>query len=52
VVVQSASGLRFDVTWAAILLVAIAGVTMYLAVLALERALIPWHPSLRGEEPS
>ena len=52
VVVQSASGLRFDVTWAAILLVAIAGVTMYLAVLALERALIPWHPSLRSEEPS
>jgi NitT/TauT family transport system permease protein len=51
VVVQSASGLRFDVTWAAILLVAIAGVTMYVAVLALERALIPWHPSLRGEEP-
>jgi NitT/TauT family transport system permease protein len=52
VVVQSASGLRFDVTWAAILLVALAGVTMYVAVLALERALIPWHPSLRGEEPS
>jgi NitT/TauT family transport system permease protein len=51
VVVQSASGLRFDVTWAAILLVAIAGVTMYVAVLALERALIPWHSSLRGEEP-
>jgi NitT/TauT family transport system permease protein len=52
VVVQSASGLRFDVTWAAILLVALAGVTMYVAVLALERALIPWHPSLRGEEPT
>jgi NitT/TauT family transport system permease protein len=52
VVVQSASALRFDVTWAAILLVAIAGVTMYVAVLALERALIPWHPSLRGDEPS
>ena len=32
VVVQSASGLRFDVTWAAILLMAIAGITMYLAV--------------------
>ena len=51
VVVQSASALRFDVTWAAILLVAIAGVTMYVAVLALERALIPWHQSLRGDEP-
>jgi NitT/TauT family transport system permease protein len=50
VVVQSASGLRFDVTWAAILLVAVAGVTMYVIVLALERLLIPWHASLRGEE--
>jgi NitT/TauT family transport system permease protein len=52
VVVNSASRLRFDVTWAAILLVAIAGVTMYVAVLVLERALIPWHASLRGDEPS
>jgi NitT/TauT family transport system permease protein len=51
VVVQSASRLQFDVTWAAILIVALAGVTMYVAVLAIERALIPWHPSLRGEEP-
>lgn len=50
VVVQSASGLRFDVTWAAILLVAIAGIGMYLVVLAIERVLIPWHPSLRGDE--
>ena len=52
VVVQSASGLRFDVTWAAILLVSLAGIAMYLAVVALERVLIPWHASLRGEEPS
>ena len=50
VVVQSASGLRFDVTWAAILLVAIAGIGMYLVVLAIERVLIPWHPSLRADE--
>jgi NitT/TauT family transport system permease protein len=50
VVVQSASALRFDVTWAAILLVAIAGITLYATVLAIERVLIPWHPSLRGEE--
>ena len=52
VVVQSASALRFDVTWAAILLVAIAGITMYLIVVALERVLIPWHPSVRGDDPS
>jgi NitT/TauT family transport system permease protein len=50
VVVQSASALRFDVTWAAILLVALAGVGMYVVILILERLLIPWHPSLRGGE--
>lgn len=50
VVVQSASALRFDVTWAAILLAAIAGILFYGSVSLLERALIPWHPSVRGEE--
>jgi NitT/TauT family transport system permease protein len=50
VVVQSASALRFDVTWAAILLAAIVGVALYVAVAALERLLIPWHGSLRGDE--
>lgn len=49
VVVQSASALRFDVTWAAILLGAAAGIVTYLAVVALERVLIPWHASLRGD---
>ncbi len=52
VVVQSASALRFDVTWAAILLMAIAGVIMYVAVLVIERLLIPWHPSLRAHDHS
>jgi NitT/TauT family transport system permease protein len=51
VVVQSASALRFDVTWAAILLAAVSGIAFYLAVVALERWLIPWHASVRGEEP-
>jgi len=51
VVVQSASALRFDVTWAAILLAAVTGITFYLAIVALERILIPWHPSVRGDEP-
>ena len=50
VVVQSASALRFDVTWAAILLAAVTGMVFYLAVAALERLLIPWHASVRGEE--
>ncbi len=52
IVVQSASALRFDVTWAAILLAAITGITLYLAIVALERVLIPWHPSVRGDERS
>jgi len=52
VVVQSASALRFDVTWAAILLAAVTGIAFYLAIVALERLLIPWHPSVRGEEPA
>lgn len=50
IVVQSASALRFDVTWAAILLAAVTGIAFYLAIVALERVLIPWHPSVRGEQ--
>ena len=44
VVVQSASALRFDVTWAAILVVSIAGIDMYLVVVALERVADPVAP--------
>lgn len=50
VVVQSASALRFDVTWAAILLGSSAGIAFYLVIAAVERVLIPWHPSVRGEQ--
>ncbi len=50
VVVQSASALRFDVTWAAILLGAVTGIVFYLVIVALERLLIPWHASVRTEE--
>jgi NitT/TauT family transport system permease protein len=49
VVVAGASALRFDVTWAAILVVSVMGIAMYLVILLLERVLIPWHPSVRGE---
>jgi NitT/TauT family transport system permease protein len=51
VVVQSASALRFDVSWAAIVLAAIAGIALYLATVAIERAVIPWHASVRSGEP-
>jgi NitT/TauT family transport system permease protein len=49
VVVQSASALRFDVTWAAILLGAVTGIVFYLVIVVLERAFIPWHASVRPE---
>ncbi|MGH2463294.1 MAG: ABC transporter permease [Candidatus Limnocylindria bacterium] len=52
VVVAAASELRFDVTWAAILMVSLTGIVMYLVVVGLERLLIPWHPSVRGEKPA
>lgn len=50
VIVQSASALRFDVTWAAILLAATTGIAFYLVTAALERIVIPWHASLRAIE--
>jgi NitT/TauT family transport system permease protein len=49
VVVGSASALRFDVTWAAIVVVSVMGIGLYLIVVAIERVAIPWHPSVRGQ---
>lgn len=51
VIVQSASALRFDVTWAAIVVGAVTGIVSYLAIAALERVVIPWHASVRAGEP-
>jgi NitT/TauT family transport system permease protein len=51
VIVQSASALRFDVTWAAIVVGAVSGIVSYLAIVAVERIVIPWHASLRIGEP-
>jgi NitT/TauT family transport system permease protein len=50
VIVQSASALRFDVTWAAIVMASITGIILYLVVVAVERVVIPWHASLREPE--
>lgn len=50
VVVESASALAFEVTWAAILVTAVVGIGMYLLIAGVERLLIPWHPSVRGEQ--
>jgi NitT/TauT family transport system permease protein len=51
IIVQSASALRFDVTWAAIVLGAATGIAFYLVIVIVERAVIPWHGSLRSSEP-
>ncbi len=51
VIVQSASALRFDVTWAAIVIGAVAGIVLYLVIVAVERVAIPWHASVRAGEP-
>ncbi|MEK6721501.1 MAG: ABC transporter permease [Chloroflexota bacterium] len=48
IVVQSASALRYDVTWAAIFLMAGTGIALYLAISVIERLAIPWHSSVRG----
>ncbi len=50
VIVQSSSRLRFDITWAAIAVAAASGIVMYLAALAAERIVIPWHASQRVAE--
>ena len=51
VIVQSASALRFDVTWAAIVIGAATGIALYLVIVAAERVVIPWHASVRATEP-
>ena len=48
-IVQSASALKFDITWAAVSLAAIAGIAFYMAIALVERVAIPWHASARGE---
>ncbi len=48
-IVQSASALKFDITWAAVSLAAIAGIVFYLLIALLERIAIPWHASTRSE---
>jgi NitT/TauT family transport system permease protein len=51
IIVQASSALRFDITWAAVMLAAVTGIVFYLAVVVLERIFIPWHASIRAEEP-
>ena len=48
-VITSISALRFDITWACITLAAGAGIVFYLLLALVERLVIPWHSSVRGE---
>jgi NitT/TauT family transport system permease protein len=49
IVVQSASTLSFEITWAAIVVASVVGIAMYLLIVGVERRAIPWHPTVRGE---
>ncbi|HEU0242758.1 MAG TPA: ABC transporter permease [Candidatus Limnocylindrales bacterium] len=48
-IVQSASALKFDITWAAVSLAAVAGIAFYLLIAFVERLAIPWHSSARND---
>ncbi|HEX6146861.1 MAG TPA: ABC transporter permease [Acidimicrobiia bacterium] len=49
-IVNRAQLFQFPDAWAAILVASIIGVAFYLLILVAERALMPWHVSLRAEE--
>jgi NitT/TauT family transport system permease protein len=48
-IVNSASALKFDITWAAILFGAATGIAFYLVVALVERLVIPWAAAMRAE---
>lgn len=48
-ITQEASAFDFAKAWTAIMLASLIGIAFYLAVLFMERRLMPWHVSLRGE---
>jgi len=48
-IVNSASALKFDVTWAAILFGAATGILFYLAIVLIERLVIPWAATMRAD---
>ena len=48
-ITQEASAFDFAKAWTAIVMASLIGIAFYLVVLLLERRLMPWHASLRGE---
>jgi NitT/TauT family transport system permease protein len=49
-IVQHAAYFNFERSWAAIILAAAIGISLYLIVVAAERLLMPWHASFRSHE--
>ncbi len=49
-IAQHAAYYDFERSWAAIILAAAIGITLYVAVLIAERLVMPWHASVRGTE--
>ncbi len=48
-ITQEAAQFRFDRSWSAIIVASVVGITFYLIILTVEKLVIPWHASLRGE---
>jgi NitT/TauT family transport system permease protein len=48
-IVESASSLKFEITWGAILFGAISGMALYALIVLAERLVIPWATALRGD---
>ena len=48
-IVNSASALKFDIPWAAILFGAATGIAFYLGVVVIERLAIPWAAAMRAD---
>ena len=48
-ITQEASSFDFARAWSAIIMASLIGLSLYFVVLALERWLMPWHVSLRGD---
>ncbi len=51
-ITQEAAQFRFQNSWAAIIIACIVGITLYLAVVTVERFTIPWHSSVRASDDS
>lgn len=47
-ITQAAGLTRYDEAWAAVLAGTLIGTVLYFAAVALERAAMPWHSSIRG----